>query len=309
MGMNNRQLTRLIVAALIALVVFAVVVVIAAVGMSRDGGIFGPSGDRVALVKIHGVIFDSRAVIRDLERYANDDRVKAIVIRVDSPGGGVAASQEIYQEINRLREEKKKKIVVSMGSVAASGGYYVACAADHVVANPGTITGSIGVIAEWYNYGSLLDWAGLEPEVVKSGPLKDIGSPVRPMTDDERKILQGMIDRLYNQFVGVVVTARAGKQGLDEARIRQLSDGRIFSGDEALQNGFVDELGNERTAILAAARLVGITGEPVVVEPPQEKSFTILDLLTKTDVSELSARGIPGGSPSGASMQFGYVWK
>lgn len=309
MGMEKRQLTRLIVAALVALVIFAVVVAVIAAGMASGGSLFGPTGDRVALVRVHGVIYDSHAVIRDLNRYANDNRVKAIVLRVDSPGGGVAASQEIYQEVMRLRQEKNKKIVVSMGSVAASGGYYVACAADHVVANPGTITGSIGVIAEWYNYGALLDWAGLEPEVVKSGTLKDIGSPVRPMTDEERKVLQAMIDRLYNQFVGVVVTARAGKQGLDEARIRELSDGRVFTGDEALQNGFVDELGNERTAVLAAARLVNIEGEPVVVEPPQEKSFTILDLLTKTDVSELRSRGIPGGSPSGASMQFGYVWK
>jgi protease-4 len=306
--MNSRQLKRVIVGAAVALVLFAILVAGAAVAMSRDGGLFGPIGDRVALIRLQGVIYDSRPVIKDLQRYADDDRVKAIVLRVDSPGGGVAASQEIYQELMRLRQEKHKTIVVSMGSVAASGGYYVSCAADHVVANPGTITGSIGVIAEWYNYGSLLNWAGLKPEVVKSGTYKDIGSPMRPMTDDERQLLQGMIDRLYNQFVGVVVAARAGKQGLDEARIRQLADGRVFSGDEALQNGFVDELGNERTAVLAAARLVGITGEPVVVEPPPEKSLTILDLLTKTDVSELSAHAVPG-SPSGASMQFGYVWK
>jgi protease-4 len=307
--MNQRQLTRLIAGAAIALVLFAVLIAAVAVAMSRGGGLFGPSGDRVALVRIHGVIYDSRPVIKDLQRYADDERVKAIVLRVDSPGGGVAASQEIYQEIRRLREEKNKKVVISMGSVAASGGYYVSCAADHVVANPGTVTGSIGVIAEWYNYGSLLNWAGLKPEVVKSGALKDIGSPAREMTPEERQVLQAMVDRLYNQFVGVVVAARSGKQGLDEARIRQLADGRVFTGDEALQFGFVDELGNERTAVLSAARLVGISGEPVVVEPPAEKSFTIIDLLTTTDVSELAARGVPGGSPSGASMQFGYVWK
>jgi len=307
--MNRRQLTRLIAIAAVALIVFALAITGVAISMSRNGSLFGPSGDRIALVKIQGVIYDSRQTIKDLERYADDDRVKAIVIRVDSPGGGVAASQEIYQELLRLREEKHKKVVVSMGSVAASGGYYVSCGADHVVANPGTVTGSIGVIAEWYNYGSLLNWAGLKPEVVKSGALKDIGSPVREMTDQEREFLQGMVDRLYNQFVGVVVTARAGKAGLDEAKIRLLADGRVFTGDEALQNGFVDELGNERTAIVSAARMVGITGEPVVVEPPAERSLTILDLLTKTDVSELSAHGIPGGSPSGASMQFGYVWK
>jgi protease-4 len=307
--MNQRQLTRLVATAAVALIVFAVVITGVAIAMSRNGGLFGPSGDKIALVRIQGVIYDSRSTIRDLERFADDDRVKAIVVRVDSPGGGVAASQEIYQELQRLRDEKKKKIVVSMGSVAASGGYYVSCAADRVVANPGTVTGSIGVIAEWYNYGSLLNWAGLKPEVVKSGALKDIGSPVREMTDEERQVLQGMVDRLYNQFVGVVVAARSGKQGLDEAKIRQLADGRVFTGDEALQNGFVDELGNERTAVLSAAKMVGISGEPVVVEPPPERSVTILDLLTKTDVTELSARGIPGGSPSGASMQFGYVWK
>lgn len=308
MGMNNRQVTRWIVGAVIALALFAAVIGVVAVALSADG-MFGPTGDRIALVRIEGVIFDSQAVIRDLDRYADDERVKAIVVRVDSPGGGVAASQEIYQELERLRSEKGKKIVVSMGSVAASGGYYVACAADRIVANPGTITGSIGVIAEWYNYGSLLNWAGLKPEVIKSGTFKDIGSPVRPMTDDERAMLQSMIDQLYNQFVGVVVTARSGRQGLDEAKIRQLADGRVFSGQEAVQNGFVDELGNERTAVLAAAKMVNIAGEPVVVEPPKERPFTILDLLTKTDVSELQAKGVPGGSPSGASMQFGYVWK
>ena len=307
--MNNRQLTRLVVGALVALVLFSVVVALVAVAMSSDGQLFGPTGDRVALVKVQGVIYDSEATIKRLKRFANDGRVKAIVVRVDSPGGGVAASQEIYQELKRLRDEKNKKIVVSMGSVAASGGYYVACAADHVVANPGTVTGSIGVIAEWYNYGELLDWAGLKPEVVKSGALKDIGSPVRPLTEDERRVLQAMIDELYNQFVGVVVEARAGRQGLDEARIRSLADGRVFTGGEALANGFVDELGGERTAVLAAARLAGIEGEPQVVEPPVEKSYTILDLLTETDVSEISARALPGGPRSGASIQFGYVWK
>ena len=307
--MNNRQLTRLVVGAAIALVLFAVVIAIVAMAMSNSGWSFAPSGNRVALVKLTGVIYDSEATIKRLKRFGDDDRVKAIVVRVDSPGGGVAASQEIYQELKRLREEKGKKIVVSMGSVAASGGYYVACAADHVVANPGTVTGSIGVIAEWYNYGELLDWAGLKPEVVKSGALKDIGSPVRPLSEEERRVLQSMIDQLYNQFVGVVAEARNGRKGLDEARVRTLSDGRVFTGAEALENGLVDELGNERTAVLAAARLAGIEGEPAVVEPPAEKSFTILDLLTKTDVADISSRGLGNGPRSGASVQFGYLWK
>jgi protease-4 len=309
--MNNRQLTWMLVGALALLVLFGTAITIIAVALSGDGGVFSPSGKRIALVKLQGIILDSRKTVTQLERYAEDNRVKAIVLRVDTPGGGVAASQEIYQEIKRLREEKKKLVVVSMGSVAASGGYYVACAADHIVANPGTVTGSIGVIVEWYNYGGLLDWAGLKPEVIKSGPLKDIGSPARPMTDEERQFLQGMVDRLYNQFVGAVVAGRAGKQGLDEAKIRAFSDGRVFTGDEAVETGFADELGDERAAIMYAARQVGIEGEPVVVEPPAERPFTILDLLIGTDVGEFTSRGgVPGsGSLSGASIQFGYVWK
>lgn len=307
--MEKRHLTRVIAIAAVALIVFAVAISAVALGMSQSGGFFGPSGDRIAMVRVSGVIYDSRSVIAQLQRYAGDDRVKAIVLRVDSPGGGVAASQEIYQELVRLRQEKNKTIVVSMGSVAASGGYYLACGANHVVANPGTVTGSIGVIAEWYNYGSLLDMAGLKPELVKSGALKDIGSPVRPMTPEERVVLQNLIDRMFNQFVGVVVEARSGRMGLDEAKIRALADGRVFTGSEALENGLVDELGNERTAVLAAAKLVGISGEPIVVEPPPQKSYTIIDLLTQTDVTEITAKGLPGSSPSGASMQFGYIWK
>jgi protease-4 len=290
-------------------VIFAVVTATVAVTLGASGDFFGPSGDRIALVKVNGVIVDSSKVIKQLERYADDDRVKAIVLRVDSPGGGVAASQEIYQELNRLRDEKKKLIVVSMGSVAASGGYYLACAADHVVANPGTVTGSIGVIAEWYNYGALLDWAQLKPEVVKSGAFKDVGSPVREMSPEEKQFMQSMVDRLYNQFVGVVVKARSGKQGLDEAKIRTLADGRVYTGEEALENGLVDELGNQRVAILYAARKVGIEGEPTVVEPPVDRPVTILDLLIKTDVSDIAAKGIPGASASGANIQFGYVWR
>jgi protease-4 len=307
--MTNRQLTWLLIGAVAVLAIFASVILGIAVAMGGDGGFFGPTGDRIALVKVNGLILDSSKVIKQLDRYADDKRVKAIVVRVDSPGGGVAASQEIYQELNRLREEKGKVVVVSMGSTAASGGYYVACAADHVVANPGTVTGSIGVIAEWYNYGALLDWAQLKPEVIKSGAFKDVGSPAREMTPEERQLLQSMVDGLYNQFLGVVVKARSGKKELDEAKIRALADGRVFTGEEAFANGFVDELGNERVAVMYAANRVGIKGEPTVVEPPSDRPLTILDLLTKTDVSDIAAKGIPGGSASGANIQFGYVWR
>jgi protease IV len=307
--MDNRQLTRLIVGAVALLAVFGVAITLIAFGLARGGAFFGPSGDRVALVRLHGVIVDSRRMVKQLEHFANDSRVKAIVIRIDSPGGGVAASQEIYEEVKRLRDEKGKTVVVSMGSVAASGGYYVACGANHVFANPGTITGSIGVIVEWYNYAELLEWAHLKPEVIKSGALKDIGTPDRPMTEFERQQMQGLVDRLYNQFLTVVVAARSGKKDLTAERIRELSDGRVFAGDQAFEMGLVDELGDERAAILYAARAVSIEGEPNVVEPPAERPITILDLLTRTDISDVAAKGFPSGSPSGASVQFGYVWK
>jgi protease IV len=308
--MDNRQLTRLIVGAVAVLVIFAIAIALIALSMSRDGAFFGPSGDKIGLVRIQGVIVDSRQAIAHLEHFAHDSRVKAIVVRIDSPGGGVAASQEIYEAVKRLREENKKTVVVSMGSVAASGGYYVACGADYTFANPGTITGSIGVIAEWYNYGDLLDWAHLKPEVIKSGALKDIGSGTRPMTDVERAQMQSLVDRLFGQFLGVVVAARGGKKDLSADRIRELADGRVFTGDEAVDLGFVDALGDERAAVLYAAKAVSIEGEPTVVEPPAERAVTILDLLTKTDVSEVAARGLPtGAAPSGASVQFGYVWK
>jgi protease-4 len=307
--MDNRQLTRLIVGAVVLLAIFGVSITLIAVALARGGAFFGPSGKRVALVRVQGVIVDSRRIVSQLQHFSNDSRVKAIVIRIDSPGGGVAASQEVYEEVKRLRAEKSKTVVVSMGSVAASGGYYVACAADRVFANPGSVTGSIGVILEWYNYGALLEWAQLKPEVIKSGQLKDIGSPARPMTDLERAHLQGVVNRLYEQFLGVVVAARTGKKDLTPERIRELADGRIFTGDEAVELGLVDELGDERAAVLYAARAVSIEGEPTVVEPPSDRPITILDLLTETDVSEVAAKGLPGGSPSGASVQFGYVWK
>jgi protease-4 len=294
---------------LAGLVLFVLVIGFAAQMMAGPEGLFGPAGPRVALIRLTGVMYDSRKTVAQLQHFADDDRVKAIVIRVDTPGGGVAAAQEIYQAVRRLREEKGKYVVVSMGSVAASGGYYVACGADHVVANPGTITGSIGVIAEWYNYGELVDWAGLKPEVIKSGRLKDIGSPVREMTEEERTLLQGIIDQLYSQFLGVVVASRAGKKGLDEPSIRALADGRVFTGQEAEARGLVDELGDERRALLAAARHVGIEGEPIVVLPPAERRTTLLDLLADTDVGDVAAKALPGGSESGARLQFGYLWK
>ncbi|HEY8460382.1 MAG TPA: signal peptide peptidase SppA, partial [Blastocatellia bacterium] len=179
--------------------------------MSDSGGF--STGDRIAVVPIEGVINDEKAktINRHLKQYGEDSRVKAVILRIDSPGGGVSASQEIYREVKRLKEDKKKKVVVSMGSVAASGGYYVACSADKIFANPGTVTGSIGVIAEWLNYKDLAEWAKLKPVVFKSGEFKDTGSPTRELTEAEKKYFQAIIDELYNQFVGAVTEGRQGK--------------------------------------------------------------------------------------------------
>jgi protease-4 len=238
--------------------------------------------------------------------YADDPGVKAILIRVDSPGGGVVPSQEIHDQVRWLRQEKKKKVVVSMGSVAASGGYYIACAADHIVANPGTITGSIGVIAEWVNYGNLLKWAQLESEVLKSGELKDAGSPTRALTPKEREYLQGIINQLYAQFVTAVAEGRNDK-GLTPERVSQLADGRVYTGEEALREKLIDSLGNYETALKLTAEMVGIRGEPNVVTPPRPRRGTLLDLLTGADVSVLVSNGIL--QAPGSTLQFEYLWK
>jgi protease-4 len=216
---------------------------------SEGGGFMSGGGDRIAVIPVEGVIDDEMAktVNRHLKQYGDDSRVKAIILRIDSPGGGVSASQEIYREVKRVKDEKKKKVVVSMASVAASGGYYVACPADKIFANPGTVTGSIGVIAEWLNYKELAEWAKLKPVVFKSGEFKDTGSPTRDLTESEKKYFQAMIDELYGQFVGAVTDGRQGKgdEGVEltRERVAALADGRVYTGEAAKKNGLVDEIG------------------------------------------------------------------
>jgi len=230
-------------------------------------------GDRIAVVDIKGVITSSRGIVEQIENYAEDDAVKAIVLRINSPGGAVGPSQEIYREVLRARE--KKKVIASMESVAASGGYYVACASDVIVANPGTITGSIGVVMEFSNIEDLLRKIGLQSYVVKSGKHKDIGSPVRKMTSEEKAILQGVIDSVHNQFVRAVAEGR----DLEEGKVRQLADGRIFSGEQAKELGLVDRLGGLQDAIEIAAEMVGIKGKPAVIYP--KRKLSLYELLFK----------------------------
>lgn len=292
---------------------FSLVLIFGAVLMSDDGGFSGVGGERIAVIPVEGVINDEMAkrVNRQLKQYGADRRVKAILLRVDSPGGGVAASQEIYREVKRIKEEKKKKIVVSMGTVAASGGYYIAAPADHIMANPGTITGSIGVIAEWVNFKDLAAWAKIRPEVFKSGEFKDTGSPTREMTPREREYFQAMILELYNQFVGAVAEGRVGRKDLDEARVRQLADGRIYTGQMAVDNGLADAIGNYEDAVRETARLVGIKGEPQIVTPPRPRQgFSLLDLLGSTKLGNLLPTSIPEQiGEIDTSVKFKYQWK
>ncbi|MBM2838890.1 MAG: sppA [Deltaproteobacteria bacterium] len=202
---------------------FCLILLVAIVSLFFGDG-FGK--DKVAVVTVKGIIIDSKSVIEQLHEADKSSDVKAIVIRVNSPGGGVGASQEIYREVSKIKD---KKVVVSMGSVAASGGYYIACGVDKIYANPGTLTGSIGVLMEFANFEELFGKIGLKGYVVKSGEFKDIGSPLRPMSDSERELLQGVIDNTYKQFVGVVAKGRK----LPEDYVKGLADGRIFTGEQA----------------------------------------------------------------------------
>lgn len=234
-------------------------------------------GDKIAVVEIRGVIAQSSGIIEEIHQYLEDDSVKAIVLRIDSPGGGVGPSQEIHREVLKARE--KKKIVTSMGSVAASGGYYVACASDLIVANPGTITGSIGVLMEFTNIEELFKKIGIKGVVLKSGEHKDIGSPFREMTPEEKRIIQEVIDNVHQQFIKAVAEGRK----LEQSKVAQIADGRILTGEQAKQLGLVDQIGNLDDAIDATAKLVGIEGKPNVVYP--KKRFSIWELLIREGVS------------------------
>ncbi len=229
--------------------------------------------DRVALVRVEGVILDAQQTVGDLKKYAESPTVKAIVLRIDSPGGGVVPSQEIYDAVKRIRSKNNKAVVASMGTVAASGGYYIAAATDKIMANPGTLTGSIGVIMELANFEGLLKKIGVESVVVKSGEHKDIGSPFRKMKEDDRLILQAVMDDVHSQFIEAVAEGRS----LDVREVRTLADGRVFTGRQAKAAKLVDELGDLEDAVKLAAEMGGIEGEPKVVEP--RRRFSVRELL------------------------------
>jgi protease-4 len=230
------------------------------------------TGDKVAVLPVTGLIADSEGTIDQLKKFAKDDSVKAIVLRINSPGGGVGPSQEIYEEVKKLKG--KKVVVASMGALAASGGYYIACAAQKIYANPGTITGSIGVIMQFVNVRDLIEKIGLKGMVVKSGAFKDIGSPLREMKAEERELLQGVIDNVHSQFIGAVAEGRK----MERESVAKIADGRIFSGEQAKSLGLVDAIGNLEDAVADAGKLAKIEGEPRVITPPKKK-LSILELL------------------------------
>ncbi len=225
--------------------------------------------DRVGVIRIEGVILDSQSTIGELKRFGENPSVKAIVLRIDSPGGGVVPSQEIHDAVQRVRNKNNKAVIASMGSVAASGGYYIAVATDRIMANSGTLTGSIGVIMEMANVEGLLKKIGVEGVVIKSGRFKDVGSPLRKMSDEEHELLQSVMDDVHRQFIEAVAVGR----GLDVTVVQALADGRIFTGRQAKDSKLVDELGDLEAAIQLAADVAGIEGVPKVIEPRRRFSF------------------------------------
>lgn len=244
----------------------------------------GPIGGRIALVKVEGPILESKSVVDEIRGYVKDRSIKAIVLRINSAGGGVTPSQEIYAEVKRAASAKK--VIVSMGSVAASGGYYIAAPATRIIANPGTITGSIGVIMEIPNIKELMDKLGIKTEVIKSGKHKDIASVFRGIGKEEREILQSLLDDVHNQFIRDVAESRK----LPEEKVRKIADAKVFSGKQAVEIGLVDELGDLQHAIKVAANLAGIEGEPEIVV--KKKKSPLMELI-EGNITETIHRIIP----------------
>ncbi|MDI6686697.1 MAG: signal peptide peptidase SppA [Desulfobacterales bacterium] len=273
------------------ILIFSSIMITAFVGLSlvvmlvaKDAGfddLLKPGGEKVGIIELTGNITSSREIIHNLKSFRENSSIKAIVIRIDSPGGAVGPAQEIFREIRKT--VNTKKVIASMGTVAASGGYYVAAGADGIVANPGTITGSIGVIMSFANFQELFRKIGLVPVVVKSGQYKDIGSPVREMTKDEENILQNLSDQIHKQFIVDIANGRS----MDLSKVEGIADGRIFTGEEAKNLGLVDRLGNLEDAIEWAGRMGGIKGKISAVYAP-EKKFSILKFIAESSFKEIA---------------------
>ncbi len=262
---------------LLIVIAFAGLTVVALALLGK--GAFITTGEKVGVVEVKGLIADSKTTIKQLEKFRDDADIKAIVLRVNSPGGAVGPSQEIMREVEKTKA--KKKVVASLGTLAASGGYYVACAANLIMANRGTTTGSIGVIMQFTNLEGLSKKVGLDFFSLKAGKYKDVGSPFRSMTPEEKAYVQSLIDNIYQQFVSDVARNRK----IPVEKLRELAEGKIYTGEEAKKIGLVDEFGNLSDAIDKAGRLGGITGK-VEASYPEKEGFSLLRLLLGQDTEE-----------------------
>jgi protease-4 len=267
----SRRLKVLAAAGLVYLAV-AGLFVVAVGGLSRGEGGPGLFGPKVAIVELEGVIIEVDDLVRELKSHRDNPAVKAVVLRINSPGGVVAPTQELYDAILRLRQAGKP-VVASLGAVAASGGYYVAVACDQIYANPGTLTGSIGVIMQLANLDQLMKKVGVDYVVIKAGQYKDIGNIARAMTPEERRVMQALLDDVHGQFIGAVATGRK----LPREDVVRFADGRVFSGTQAKELHMVDTLGDLEDAVTAAAKLAGLPTPPSVIQP--RRKFSIVDLL------------------------------
>lgn len=241
-------------------------------------------GGNIGIVEIDGMILSSKKIIKHIKAFQKDDQIKAIILRINSPGGGIAPSQEIYQEIMKIKMDKK--IITSMGSVAASGGYYIASATNGIVANPGTITGSIGVIMEYANIMEIVKKIGISPVVIKSGEFKDMGSPLKKLTDSEKKIFQDLVDELHLQFVKDAAFAR----DIDVKAMADIADGRVYTGQKALELKLIDRLGNLDDAVQWAGKLADIQEELKPVYPKEDK-ITFIKKLAQTLFKNINISG------------------
>jgi protease IV len=276
-GKGSRTLLWIVIGGgaffLFVLAVFALVY-ITLHGGQQTASFGGSFGDKIAVVDLEGVILSPKSTVDQLKKYADDDSVKAIILHVNSPGGGVAASEEIYREVKRIRDEKKKRIVAAIESVGASGAYYVSSATNKIYADEGSIVGSIGVISEWVNYGDLLHWAKLKAIVMKAGEFKDTGNPTREMTPSEQQYLQSLIDNMHSQFIQAVADGRKMKY----QDVKVIADGKVWTGQQAASMKLIDQVADFQAAVKDTAKSVGISGEPTLVRPEKERK-TVLDLL------------------------------
>jgi len=283
---------------LFVLAVFSLVYLTLHAGTNEAG--FAGFGDRIGVVDLDGVILSPQPVVGQLKKFGDDTSIKAIILHVNSPGGGVAASEEIYREVKRIREEKKKRIVVSIETVGASGAYYVASASNKIYADQGSIVGSIGVIAQWVNYGDLLKWAKLKDVVIKTGEFKDTGNPTRDLTPSEQAYMQALIDNMFGQFIKAVADGR----GMKFDDVKAIANGKVWTGQQALEMKLIDNVGDFEAAVKDTAKSVGISGEPTLVHPEKDRK-TLLDLMTG-DISQW----IPGREKMlEEQVGFYYLWK